>query len=61
MRCPQCRSETKVVESRYRSYGKYRRRHCDQCGHLFSTKEEPFSWARELTRSTEEALKGYGK
>lgn len=40
MRCPTCRSHKgRVLDSRPREAGIYRRRECDKCGERFSTME----------------------
>ena len=39
MRCPQCREDTLVTDSRQHARGVRRRRRCPECGHRFSTLE----------------------
>lgn len=40
MKCPKCNSrKTKVVDSREKPYGTYRRRECEKCGERFTTYE----------------------
>ena len=39
MKCPICQSETRVIDSRDRSMGFYRRRECVKCLTRFSTYE----------------------
>jgi len=39
MKCPICQSETKVIDSRNKSIGLYRRRECVECLTCFSTYE----------------------
>lgn len=39
MKCPTCKSETKVYDSRPTESGKYRRRECLKCGAKFTTME----------------------
>lgn len=64
MRCPKCRAESQVVESRTRSSWQYRRRRCPSCEHMFSTKEmvvdKVSKMMKDLIASTEEALNKYG-
>lgn len=39
IRCPICHGQTKVVESRPRTYGVYRRHQCLSCTKRFTTRE----------------------
>lgn len=44
MKCPKCgkMNTSKVLESRYRTGGIYRRRECTICGYRFSTLEKVY-------------------
>lgn len=70
MKCPLCKSDTRVINTRERSSLVWRRRKCIECGHTFGTKEHDESrlnllilerlrrvkqLARELTRELEAA------
>ena len=39
MNCTKCEGKSKVIDSRVKSMGVYRRRECLACGHRFSTIE----------------------
>lgn len=40
MLCPECKHATRVLQSRVKTSGVWRRRECTQCGIRFSTTEE---------------------
>lgn len=41
IRCPTCHGQTKVLETRPRTFGVYRRHKCLKCGEKFTTHERP--------------------
>lgn len=41
IRCPICRGQTKVLETRPRTFGVYRRHQCLTCGEKVTTHERP--------------------
>lgn len=47
LRCPECRGETGVIDTRKSGLWRRRRRICETCGYRFSTMEIPaevFEW-----------------
>ena len=50
MECPKCGDSTKVIDSRTKSEGKYRRRECLSCFSRFSTIEERITKIKKVIK-----------
>ena len=50
MECPKCGDSTKVIDSRTKSEGKYRRRECLSCFSRFSTIKERITKIKKVIK-----------